>query len=226
MSTRDLFLADILRHVDELAKDAERCREDHERLTGDIETLRGYVVRYREFRQAPVKRLQVPWLSQLGTDAGFAPGDCGPACLAMWLGNLGHFVTVDEVSRHTQLNRGFRYTMPAHLIWAARNWSVDLYWRRYLELDDLKAEIDAERPCIVLVNYSSLPDRYDPKYPDGHWLLVHGYGDGDIVYSDPYYPNTRNELGKGIAVKEQDFYDAWNRNHLNGNSDRQALRMR
>ena len=170
--------------------------------------------------------LDVPYLSQLGPDAAFAPGDCGTAVLAMWLNYLGKAVTVDEVSAQTRLDRGFNYTMPAHLIWAARHWGVDLYWQRNLTLDVLRAEIDAGQPCIILVNYPSLPSRmrYDPNYKDGHWLLVVGYDTMTFKIHDPYHSTEIGGAFVSLTIAELD--KSWALNHLNGNSDRQMLRVR
>jgi uncharacterized protein YvpB len=168
------------------------------------------------------RRLAVPWVSQLGPGADFAPGDCGPACLAMWLRFLGHkTVTVNQVSAQVNLPRGYSYTMPAHLIQAARHWDVDLYWRRGLELDALRAEIDRGQPAIVLVHYPFLPLKYDPRYDAGHWILVNGYAENKVVYLDPYF-----QTGGEVDATIDDFMNAWGNNHLDGNSDFQVLRVR
>ncbi len=173
--------------------------------------------------------LDVPWLSQLGPDAAFAPGDCGPACLAMWLRWLGASylgnknITVDQVSNSIGLSPGYRYTMPAHLIWGARYFGYDLYWKRNLSLDHITAEIDAGQPVIVLVHYGALPEhtRIDPEYTAGHWLLVVGYDDENITYHDPYHV----DYGRQTITREE-FLLAWSKNYLDGNSNRQALRLR
>jgi uncharacterized protein YvpB len=168
------------------------------------------------------RRLAVPWVSQLGPGADFAPGDCGPACLAMWLRWLGKGpVTVDQVSAQVNLRRGYRYTKPAHLIRAARAWGVDLYWRYGLSLDDLRAEIDWGQPAIVLAHYPFLPLRYDMRYSAGHWILVNGYSEDKVVYLDPYF-----QTGGEVDATIDTFMRAWGSNHIDGNSDYQALRIR
>lgn len=166
-------------------------------------------------------RLLVPWLSQLGPDADYARGDCGPACLAMWLRYQGHDVIVDDVSPWCR-TRPFSYTRPAHIYWGARHWGVRLYWQRYLYLRDIIAELDAGQPVIVLVNYPALLERYDANYTGGHWLLVVGYTDPEIIYHDPYWSTT----GANVRISKADFLRAWGLNVLNGNSVFQALRMR
>lgn len=172
----------------------------------------------------------VPWLSQLGKDAAFAPGDCGPACTAMWLRYLGHNFTVDDCSKATGLAAGYRYTMPAHLLNIMRNLAgVETYWRKNLTLEDLAAEADAGAPCIVLVEYDHLPAsvRYDPTYKFGHWILVVGYSEIDgqdvMVYHDPYYADS---TGAFVTITDAAFYEAWGTNSESGNSNFQAIRAR
>jgi hypothetical protein len=173
----------------------------------------------------------VPWLSQLGKDAAFAPGDCGPACVAMWVRYYGDDEpTVDDVSKTTGLPRGYNYTMPAHIMNSMRHYGFETYWRRNLSLTALRDELDAQHPTICLVEYDRLPYgvRYDKAYDRGHWLLVLGYYEDDeigdaIVYHDPYYYDS---AGAFIAISADAFDVAWSANHQSGNSDRQAIRIR
>jgi len=168
------------------------------------------------------KLLAVPWVSQLGDGANYAPGDCGAACLASWLLYLGHEgVTVDLVSANVGLAPGYRYTMPAHIIRAAMALGENLYWRRGLSLADLRAEIDRGQPVIVLGHYDYLPDRYDPAYKKGHWFLIVGYSSDGFTYLDPYWPSDGRR-----TISTDAFVNVWDNNHLDGNSDRQALRRR
>ena len=200
-----------------------------EQIAGSLMELVAELRRFAIGTYGDKVQLVAPWVSQLGPGAEYAPGDCGPAIVAMWLRFLGHQVTVDEVSRQSGLDQGFRYTMPAHLIKAARHWGLALYWRKGLTVADLVNELDAGRPCIVLVNYPSLPTRYSSTYRDGHWLLVVGYDEEGLIYHDPYFPSdpySRNEdeMGAFLKISLADFTRAWGNNHLNGNSDYQALR--
>lgn len=172
--------------------------------------------------------LDVPWLSQMGVSAGYAPGDCGPACGAMWLNFYGRNVTVDEMSKKTGLKPGFRYTTPGHLMLAMRSYGVNTYWRDKLVMDDLRAEIDANHPAICLVEYDYLPMRYDHSYRYGHWVLFVGYGQDErgmpqILYHDPYW---NNRTGAFIVCPARSFVVAWGMNHESGNRDFQAVRIR
>lgn len=172
----------------------------------------------------------VPWLSQLGRDAAFAPGDCGPACAAMWIRYYGSDApTVDECSQAINLPPGYKYTTPAHIMNIMRHYGFETYWRRLLSLDDLRAEIDRAHPMILLVEYDRLPYelRYDKAYKYGHWILIVGYyeddEDGDVfVYHDPYYLDS---AGAFVTIRADDLFIAWNSNSDSGNSNRQAIRV-
>lgn len=172
----------------------------------------------------------VPWLSQMGPTANFAPGDCGPACTAMWLRYYGENVTVDQLSKETGLPAGYNYTYPAHLMNIMRAHGHETYWRGHLTRRQLYDEIDTGHPCIVLVEYDHLPAdvRYDQRYRYGHWLLVVGYGvDADlgpvVVYHDPYFLDT---TGAFVTIQADAFSKAWGMNHESGNRDFQAIRLR
>lgn len=174
-----------------------------------------------------VKRniLGVPWVSQLGPTAAFAGGDCGPACVTMWLHyHKQIYLTVDDVSEQTQLPRGYIYTMPAHLMKALRFYGVSTYWRRNLTLDDLRTEVDAGEPCIILVEYDYLPARarYDMRYVYGHWMLIVGTDSDAFYIHDPYWPSTSG--GAFVKLADVELLYAWGNNHESGNSDFQAIR--
>ena len=177
----------------------------------------------------PVTILQVPWVSQLGPGAAFALGDCGPACAAMVLNYLGRQVTVDQVSIQTGLPRSYKWSSFVHIKKAFRYWGIESYWARNCTLDNLRVELDNNRPVIVLVDYDHLPVYWDANYaaksPNGHFILLVGYStDGRFHYHDPYYPNRD---GAFIACTEAQFEEAWGEgNRESGNSPRQIIRIR
>jgi len=206
-----------------LIQQGDLLEQDARNLAQITRTLRYYT------DEQPISRirLEIPWLSQMGPGAGYAPGDCGAATLAMWLRHLGHDVAVDDVSRATGRPPGFRFLRVGDLIRAARQWGMELYWRRGLGMDDLIEELEAGRPAIALIHYPSLPQnhRYDPRYPYGHFILIAGCDRDSIIYHDPYWPP---DSGRGAyeEIPRADFERAWARSYLNGNSPNQALRMR
>lgn len=192
-------------------------------MTGVEGNIVGYI---HELADAPSDDvLGVPWVSQLGPGAAFAPGDCGPAAVTMILHYYGLVsLTVDDISKQTGQAQGFRYTGAATLMRIMRGYGFDTYWKRYLDLDDLRAEIDADHPCIVLVQYNRLPSRvrYDSGYKFGHWPLVVGYTETGIVYHDSYFPSTAG--GAFVEITNDEFDLAWKSTPESGNSPRQAIR--
>ncbi len=176
----------------------------------------------------PTTVLQVPWVSQLGPGAGYAPGDCGPACCAMWLHYYGLTnLTVDDCSKRINLAPGYRYTMPAHLMNIMRAYGYETIWRDGLALSHLIKEIEDGDPCILLVEYDQLPTafRYDKGYQYGHWILIVGYDKaGGIIYHDPYFPSTAG--GAFIRILDDALLHAWGHNSDSGNRNYQAIRLR
>ena len=173
---------------------------------------------------SPDKRLNVPWLSQLGETAAFAPGDCGPACVAMVLSFLGKKVTVDEVSKATGMPSGFKLSSNQTLWKTAIKWDVTLYWARNLARQALVDEVDAGRPVICLVHYPSLVKKYDPKYPQCHFVVITGHTDSSVSYHDPYWRDSSG--GAHIEIDNEAFDKAWSNVNQLGNSPRQCLRIK
>lgn len=171
-----------------------------------------------------VHALPVPWASQLGKDAAYSNSDCGPACVAMWLRWMNRFVSVDQVSQATGLPRGYRYTLPANLMLAANEFGLILERALNVSIEALFKSIDQGSPAIVLVHYASLPTRYDAKFSGGHWVLVVGYtDDGDVLYHDPYWPDTRGQM---VRVTRAEFERAMRECNIDGNSPNQALMIK
>ena len=94
-----------------------------------------------------VRVLDIPWASQLGKDAAYSNSDCGPACVAMWLRWLGKTVTVDQVSKATGLPQGYKYTMPANLMLAAKAHGLNIGRAFNVSIASLRAAIDAGAPA-------------------------------------------------------------------------------
>lgn len=158
---------------------------------------------------APDARLTVPWLSQLGPDAAYAPGDCGAAVVAMLVNFRNKTnVTVDDVSRATNKAPGYRFMSFSDVVAAALRYKIVLQHGNAV-LPIICADIDDGKPVIVLVNYQSLPlySRYDIKYNAGHFLLVVGYNERNIIYHDPYWPDEAKGAYK--EVSRDDFMRAY-----------------
>ena len=172
---------------------------------------------------ASFKRLDVPWVGQnVGSDDDWSNSDCGPACVTMVLRYLGQNVTVNQASKITGLAKGYKGTaywdlgkiFLAHKTLAGR--------KAGLTLDYLKAEIDAGRPCILLVHYGSLENRSDLTFTGGHWIVLTGY-DVDrqqYLYHDPYFKDSR---GRFVEISAIGLEKALADCKLDGNTPNQGV---
>lgn len=173
-------------------------------------------------------RLNVPWLSQLSTMAGFAAGDCSMACAAMVLRSLGQAVTVDEVSRASGLKPGFVSAAWWDAVNAAARWHLVMEHDYNLTLDDLIAELRAARPAIVILNYQSIPEqfRYSKTYDAGHFVVMVGFNADHMLMHDPYWPDDRADRGAFVPLARTDFDRAWSTIAPGNQLGRQALRIK
>ncbi len=137
-----------------------------------------------------ITRLPVPWLSQVGDAASYAPADAGTACVAMLLHALmGRRVTVDEVSEATGLPPGFERVTFSQLRIAAAQFGMEMRWTQGLGSDGLANQLDERRPVLVYVPYQLLPERHDPALRGGHYLLLVGDTGDRWLFHDPYWPS-------------------------------------
>ncbi len=169
-----------------------------ERLAAELHALSDLVLAGNS--PPPVTpRLNVPWLSQLGSTAAYARGDCGTACVAMLVNFKGTACTVDDMSKATGRAPGFTLLSFNELTNAALKFGTRLVYASVLKPDLIKADLDAGHPSIALVNYKSLPAvaRFDSSYNAGHYLLLVGYTGQGVIYHDPYWP-----LAEGGAFRE------------------------
>jgi ABC-type bacteriocin/lantibiotic exporter with double-glycine peptidase domain len=159
------------------------------------------------------KRLLVPWIGQnvdsVTTD-DYTKSDCGAACVAMLINTFrgGQGVTVDEVSKATGLQAGYKFASFQELMNAAARFNVALE-HVSPTLENIFADIDNGRPVIVIVNYKSLPlyNRSDPAYNAGHYIVVVGYEDDCILYHDPYWKEATR--GAYRSMTREDFMRAY-----------------
>lgn len=151
-------------------------------------------------------RLSVPWLSQLGPNANFAPGDCGPACVAMIVRAMGKDVVVNDVSRATGQAGGFTSVHVDQLRYAASRFGAKLVWSNTTSYARMESELASGHPVIALVHYPFLPRKYDANYNAGHYVVVVGINGDKLEYLDPYWPD---EAGGRVVCLKSDFGRAW-----------------
>jgi uncharacterized protein YvpB/LysM repeat protein len=159
------------------------------------------------------KVLDVPYRSQWDDDANKSTADCGPACLAMVLGYYGVQVSVNELFSATGVAPG-RYTGFGQLQRVARDYGVTFNYQDGRSLNDLKLWIDRDKPVIALVKYSywsqiePLVSTQD-TFSGPHFVVIVGYGDGNIYINDPNYWPPRRQEGRNKAWSEVLFNLAW-----------------
>jgi hypothetical protein len=165
--------------------------------------------------------LPVPYRSQLAADAGFGKGDCGPASFAMVLNALDVYITVDALGKILQKPAAYTITELRELQVLARQFLVTLEWRGRMTLESVGALIDERRPVIALVWYPLMPNRFDPSYVNGHFVVIVGIEGESVFYHDPYY---RDQAGALLKATWEGFSKAWSAVGMGAfNTPRQGL---
>lgn len=140
-----------------------------------------------EAEQPPDRRtvLPVPWLGQWSQTARRAPGDCGPASIAMAV----HYFTdqeptVDEVSQACGVAPGARWASLTKCAKGARAYGLKATHVRPLTQSRIEDEIRASRPVIALIKYGKLLDNQDP-FNGNHFILIIGIDVSTVIIHDP-----------------------------------------
>lgn len=152
-------------------------------------------------------RLRVPYVSQLPPhDSEPEDGDCGIACATALIQALTDAsATVDRVEASIGLTGPYARLGILKVQEAARKWGVPMVWRGRSGAAEWRNLLDNGRAFILLVDYKSLPRRYNATYDDGHFVLVHGYEGSTFYYDDPFWPVP---FGEDIAISEAALLNA------------------
>ncbi len=159
------------------------------------------------------KILQVPYRSQWDADANKSSADCGPACLAMVLEYYGQRVSINELFSAAG-GAPNQYIGFGQLQAAASTYGLSFQYAANCKLNDLKRWVDEGKPAIALVKYSYW-SQIEPgvstqdSFTGPHFVVVVGYGDGNIYINDPNYWPPRREEGHRKAWSEVLFNLAW-----------------
>ena len=133
--------------------------------------------------------LPVPYISQNGPGANHAPGDCGPACVAMAIHFLtDHEPTVNQVSLAGGIVKGARWSTMEQNTKAARHYDLQPKHVRPLTIDQIEKEIKAGFPILALVKYDLLATDEDPNqssFNGAHFVLIVGFSPRTIIIHDP-----------------------------------------
>jgi ABC-type bacteriocin/lantibiotic exporter with double-glycine peptidase domain len=148
--------------------------------------------------------LNVPYGSQWATTAQRSVGDCGIACLSMVAASRGIDFTVDEILTLAELPGGrSTYSMwelkkAAQAIGVTLTIKVPAYWA------DIKSEIKAGKPVIVLHRYGELEGNQD-TFTGAHFSVVVGFDGTDVIVNDPNFWGDHMEEGRARRIPLDDF---------------------
>lgn len=159
------------------------------------------------------KILNVPYRSQWDDDANKSTTDCGPACLAMVLDYYGKHASIDKLFSASGVQPG-QYVGFGQLQRVSLDYGVSLTYGANFKLNDLKRWIDEGKPVVALVKYSHWSQikpgsSTQDSFTGPHFVVVVGYGDGNIFINDPNYWSPRRQEGHKKAWSEPLFNLAW-----------------
>lgn len=168
-------LADWLR--EELPGRTVRPHNDYNQTACPGATWQNWWSRIVGDDAAPTVSLPVPYLSQWGQGAGRSNGDCGPATVAMIARYYtGLEVTVDAAAIACGQPPGSSFITWSQLREGLNQFSVANPYRTGLTLAQIRSELDAGHPIILLVHYGAIEGRQDVNFTGGHFFIAVGYG--------------------------------------------------
>ena len=131
----------------------------------------------------------------------------------MVLGFYDKQASINELFSATGVKPG-RYVGFGQLQTVARDYDIPLKYGANHSLNDLKRWIDEGKPAIALVKYDHW-SQIEPgvstqdSFTGPHFVVVVGYGEGNIYINDPNYWPPRREQGHNKAWSEVLFNLAW-----------------
>lgn len=158
------------------------------------------------FATKGVINLAVPHLLEYGSDIGVYSGarTCGPCSLEMCAAYLQHrdpsFENVkrfnalleperagdDFFLRHGRDTTYDEIVRIASQLYGFQGLRVVSYsWERVM------TELRKEAPVIVCLRYGEIPQRHDKSYTEGHFLVVCGAKDNQVICQDPDHPKDK-----------------------------------
>lgn len=157
----------------------------------------------------PIKRIDVPFVSQLGTDADRRANDCGVACALMLVQHTLQraglrpmkALTVDRLIDDTPLTAADAPLGLSALVALLDAYGVNaVIAPRPVNADAVVRYLDAGKPPILLVNYALIGGERI-----GHYVVAVAYGERGFWIHDPYrkgaaYYLTRQALETALAT--------------------------
>ncbi len=174
--------------------------------------------------------LNVPYRSQIpakpGADGSYGKGDCGPTVAVSILDALRIPATIDELGKRMGKPEGYTSSQLRELQTVMGEYDVRLGWHKFTKPDkslDWRAvddQVNHGSPIIALVWYPLLTLRYDLRYSYGHYVLIVGTTESQVVYHDPYW---KGEAGANLKVGKADFAKAWLATGIHSKTPAQGL---
>lgn len=159
------------------------------------------------------KLLNVPYISQWDTTAGYSKNDCIPVSSAMLIAYYKGNITPDQISTKIGVTGLITYDQ---IRTALAFFNYKILGSTFKTIADLKKSIDSGVPFIAIVHYGDLPNRQD-TYTGGHAVVVTGYDDNNIYVNDPNFWGDRRLEGNNKMYPTTAFDKAW-QSKLDGNS--------
>lgn len=154
--------------------------------------------------------LGVPFVSQLNTGES---NNCGEAALTAVLNYAGNVtgkptlktLPVADVVATVGNNGGF--ASMGDLVNAAKHYGVTARAVAFQTLDSLRAELDAGRPVIALVERGKIPGATAVNaFTGAHFVTITGYDDRVMTILDPLKPATTDGM---LRVYPAELLEAW-----------------
>lgn len=130
----------------------------------------------------------IPFYAQL-------ENQCGPASLAAVLNYYGVEVTPDSIASEI-FSQSARGTLNLDMLIYARKKGLNAVQYNGT-FEDIKTNIDAGKPLIVLVDFGSF------FYSQNHFMVVTGYSDSGIIVNSGNF--------RGQFIDKERFINAWER---------------
>lgn len=167
----------------------------------------------------PSSMVDVPYRTQLDGSPQ-ARSNCGPASLAMMIGQFDNRVAIADLRRSVNQFMG-SYWVNNGSTWEAlasaakvRGYQVSgLFatgpgkYRRW-SADDLTTQIKQGNAVMILVRYRALPGRQSSTFYGNHYVVIVGVDpDGTFIFDDPAFPDAAT--GAELRMSRQQLNGAW-----------------
>lgn len=146
--------------------------------------------------------VDVPYVSQFGTDAPFTHDD-GPAALLMilkWYAQSNpdsatasrvRAATVQDVSIQAGMTAESNFVTISGLLNAANDYKLPVEFCRNISRERMFEELDNDRPVLVLVDFDKL--RPDLDFIGGHTTVLVAYDAENVILYDPHNGSSSSE---------------------------------